>query len=67
MAKYRPEFAAKGFADSRQARTWVTGFVHWYNFDHHSGIRFVSPADRHAGFLIHRTKYLSYRAFPKWN
>jgi hypothetical protein len=25
-------------------------FVHWYNFDHrHSGIRYVSPAQRHAG------------------
>jgi len=24
--------------------------VHWYNFDHrHSGIRYVSPAQRHAG------------------
>ena len=25
-------------------------FVHWYNFDHrHCGIRYVSPAQRHAG------------------
>jgi hypothetical protein len=25
-------------------------FVHWYNVDHrHSGIRYVSPAQRHAG------------------
>lgn len=24
--------------------------MHWYNFDHrHSGIRYVSPAQRHAG------------------
>ncbi len=30
-AKYRPEFPAKGFADLDQARTWVNGFVHWYN------------------------------------
>jgi len=49
-AKYRPEFPAKGFADLDQARTWAAGFVHWYNFDHrHSGIRYVSPAQRHAG------------------
>jgi transposase InsO family protein len=49
-AKYRPEFPAKGFADLEQARTWANGFVHWYNFDHrHSGIRYVSPAQRHAG------------------
>ena len=49
-AKYRPEFPARGFADLDQARIWATGFVHWYNFDHrHSGIRYVSPAQRHAG------------------
>ena len=49
-AKYRPEFPAKGFADLDQARTWAADFVHWYNFDHrHSGIRYVSPAQRHAG------------------
>ena len=49
-AKYRPEFPTKGFADLDQARTWANGFVHWYNFDHrHSGIRYVSPAQRHAG------------------
>jgi len=49
-AKYRPEFPAKGFADLDEARAWAVGFVHWYNIDHrHSGIRYVSPAQRHAG------------------
>lgn len=49
-AKYRPEFPAKGFGDLAQARQWATDFVRWYNFDHrHSGIRYVSPAQRHAG------------------
>jgi len=49
-AKYRPEFPIKGFADFDQARAWAADFVHWYNFDHrHSGIRYVSPAQRHAG------------------
>lgn len=49
-AKYRPEFPAKGFSDLDQARTWAAGFVHWYNIEHrHSGIRYVSPAQRHAG------------------
>lgn len=49
-AKYRPEFPAKGFASLEDARTWAVGFVHWYNVDHrHSGIRYVSPAQRHAG------------------
>jgi len=49
-AKYRPEFPAKGFADLQEARMWARSFVDWYNNDHkHSGIRYVSPAQRHAG------------------
>lgn len=49
-AKYRPEFPVKGFADLDTARQWAMNFVRWYNFDHrHSGIRYVSPAERHAG------------------
>ena len=49
-AKYRPEFLAKGFADLDAALAWAAGFVHWYNVEHrHSGIRYVSPAQRHAG------------------
>ena len=49
-AKYRPEFPAKGFADLDAARIWAVGFVRWYNHDHrHSGIRYVSPAQRHGG------------------
>jgi putative transposase len=49
-AKYRPEFPAKGFADLDAARAWAAEFVRWYNVDHrHSGIRYVSPAQRHDG------------------
>ena len=49
-AKYRPEFPARGFADLAQARAWGAAFVRWYNVEHrHSGIRYVSPAQRHAG------------------
>ncbi len=49
-AKYRPEFPSKGFADLDAARAWAASFVHWYNVEHrHSGIRYVSPAQRHAG------------------
>lgn len=49
-AKYRPEFPDQGFADLDEARAWAAHFVHWYNHQHrHSGIRYVSPAQRHAG------------------
>jgi putative transposase len=49
-AKYRPEFPATGFEDLNTARTWAAGFVQWYNVEHrHSGIRYVTPAQRHAG------------------
>ena len=49
-AKYRPQFPTKGFSDLEHARQWASSFVHWYNHDHrHSGIRYVSPAQRHAG------------------
>jgi hypothetical protein len=49
-AKYRPEFPIKGFVDLDSARQWAVRFVHWYNQEHrHSGIRYVTPAQRHAG------------------
>jgi putative transposase len=49
-AKYRPEFPEGGFADLQQARQWAADFVRWYNHEHrHSGIRYVTPAQRHAG------------------
>lgn len=48
--KYTPAYPAKRFADIDQARAWVQRFVSWYNTEHrHSGIRFVTPAQRHAG------------------
>jgi putative transposase len=48
--KYCPEYPSSGFASVEQARAWVTRFVAWYNHQHqHSGIGYVTPADRHAG------------------
>ena len=48
--KYRPEYPAKPFATIEDARKWVESFVRWYNTEHrHSGIRFVTPEDRHTG------------------
>jgi putative transposase len=49
-AKYRPEFPARGFDDLEATRGWAAAFVRWYNVEHrHSGIRYVTPAQRHAG------------------
>lgn len=48
--KYRPAYPETPFAGLLEARTWVAGFVHWYNHEHHhSAIKFVTPAKRHAG------------------
>lgn len=48
--KYCPEYPASGFESVEQARLWVARFVAWYNHEHqHSGIGYVTPADRHAG------------------
>lgn len=49
-AKYRPEFPVSGFESLEAARAWAANFVRWYNVDHrHSGIRYVSPDQRHTG------------------
>jgi putative transposase len=49
-AKYRPDFPLRGLADLDAARQWAACFVHWYNQEHrHSAIRYVTPAQRHAG------------------
>ncbi len=49
-AKYRPEFPVRGFATLEDARDWGRDFVRWYNFEHrHSALRYVTPAQRHAG------------------
>ena len=48
--KYRPEYPHKPFDTIEAARAWVTAFVAWYNAEHrHSGIRFVTPDERHHG------------------
>jgi transposase InsO family protein len=48
--KYTPAYPNKPFVDIEAARQWVQHFVDWYNTEHrHSGIRFVTPAQRHEG------------------
>lgn len=48
--KYRPVYPDRPFADIAEARAWMEEFVRWYNQEHrHSGIRYVTPAQRHEG------------------
>jgi putative transposase len=48
--KYWPQWPRKGFASIEMARQWVQRFMQWYSHEHrHSGIRFVTPAQRHHG------------------
>jgi putative transposase len=48
--KYAPSYPRKPFATAEEARRWVERFVRWYNDEHrHSGIRFVTPSERHRG------------------
>jgi len=64
--KYRPAFPRRPFESLEQAHTWVADFVAWYNTEHrHSGIRFVTPDQRHAGrdaALLHARRRLYERA-----
>jgi transposase InsO family protein len=48
--KYRPDYPNKAFDSLEEAQTWTQKFVRWYNEEHkHSGLKFVTPAQRHAG------------------
>ncbi len=49
-ARYCPLWPQKPFDTLTEARAWVERFVQWYNEAHrHSGIRYVTPAQRHRG------------------
>lgn len=48
--KYRPNYPSKPFGSLDEARRWTLEFVQWYNHQHkHSGLKFVTPAQRHDG------------------
>lgn len=48
--KYRPDYPNKAFGSLEEAQVWTQKFVRWYNQEHkHSGLKFVTPAQRHAG------------------
>ena len=49
-AKYCPLWPDTPFDTLEEARVWVQQFVEWYNNVHrHSGLKFVTPQERHAG------------------
>ena len=59
-ARYRPDCPRRPFASKDEACQWVVAFVDWYNHQHrHSGIKFVTPQQRHCGQAVeishHRT------------
>lgn len=48
--KYTPAYPSKPFSSLNEARQWVKEFVTWYNHSHHhSGLKYVTPAQRHSG------------------
>jgi transposase InsO family protein len=48
--KYTPGWPKQPFQSLEEARQWVQTFVSWYNTEHrHSGIRLVTPQQRHQG------------------
>lgn len=48
--KHTPAYPRLPFANLQSAQHWVTRFVCWYNAEHrHSGIRYVTPDERHSG------------------
>ncbi len=48
--KYRPDYPSRPFTSKDEACQWVASFVDWYNHRrHHSGIKFVTPQQRHSG------------------
>lgn len=60
--KYHPSLPPGGFANLAEARQWAHRLILWYNHEHrHSSLRFVTPAQKHAGqdiFILARRKDL---------
>lgn len=66
--KYCPYYPSQPFSSLQQARQWMEEFTHWYNHQHrHSGIQFVTPAERHAGLdrAILQQRKATYEAAKK--
>ena len=56
--KYCPAWPSQGFASLSAVRDWMLRFERAYNEQHlHSGIQYVTPADRHRGVDQERLEY----------
>ena len=50
---YQPDYPSRPFSSKEEACQWVSSIVDWYNHQHrHSGIKFVTPQQRHCGEAI---------------
>lgn len=49
--KYCPKYPDH-FKDLNEAKSWMIKFTDWYNNNPHSGIKFVTPNDRHSDLDI---------------
>jgi putative transposase len=49
--KYCPKYPDR-FEDLIESKRWMIMFVDWYNHHQHSGIKFVTPNERHLGLDI---------------
>jgi len=57
VLKYCPQWPLSGFSGITEAWHWVADFIRWYNTIHkHSGIKFVTPDERHRLLDIHILK-----------
>ena len=51
--KYRPDYPSRPFSSKEEACQWVSSFADWHNHQHrHSGIKFVTPQQRHSAEAI---------------
>jgi putative transposase len=57
-AKYRPDYPRRPFTSAEEACLWVASFIDWHNLRHrHSGIKFVTPQQRHSGQAVEICRY----------
>jgi transposase InsO family protein len=71
--KYCPKYPDR-FESLEEAKRWMIMFMDWYNNHQHSGIKFVTPNERHQGLdvkILEKRKEVYFKAKEKnperWN